>query len=440
MSRQLNIVYMICHDMGQYLGAYGIDTVQTPNLDRIAEEGVLFENNFCTAPQCSPSRASLMTGRYPHSNGVYGLSQEGMFSQFHANEKPMANLLHDAGYDSYKFGLQHATYDESFLKFKPYRQSGGEKECTKVAGSVIEFLKERKAQEQHAPFFAHVGFFEPHRPFDFEGAEPDSALGVSIPPYIKHTPEAEQDFAMFQGAIKKVDQAIGRVYQAIQDLGYAEDTLVIFTVDHGFPFFRAKGTLYDPGLKTALLMRCPRYGITGGKRYTQLISNIDLLPTVLEAAGISIPEQVQGKSFWSLLTGKPYQPNKAVFAEKTYHNSYDPMRAIRTEHFKLIFNFESTHGVQVPGDVAKSLSSSKMLPELFAPIKPFMELYDLKLDPWESKNLAQEPEYETIKQELAGRLYQWMADTQDPLLNGPIPSASYNRRLACLKGLAQSQF
>ncbi|MBS7176718.1 MAG: hypothetical protein KH056_11150, partial [Clostridiales bacterium] len=105
-----------------------------------------------------------------------------------------------------------------------------------------------------------------------------------------------------------------------------------------------------------------------------------------------------------------------------------------------IFNFESTHGVQVPGDVAKSLSSSKMLPELFAPIKPFMELYDLKLDPWESKNLAQEPEYETIKQELASRLYQWMADTQDPLLNGPIPSASYNRRLACLKGLAQSQF
>ena len=125
MSRQLNIVYMICHDMGQYLGAYGIDTVQTPNLDRIAEEGVLFENNFCTAPQCSPSRASLMTGRYPHSNGVYGLSQEGMFSQFHANEKPMANLLHVAGYDSYIFGIQHATYEVSFLKFKYYRQCCG---------------------------------------------------------------------------------------------------------------------------------------------------------------------------------------------------------------------------------------------------------------------------------------------------------------------------
>src|SRR5437879_7178707 len=345
-----SILQIICHDLGHHIGCYGIRTVHTPALDRLATEGVRFANSFCTSPGCSPSRAALATGRYPHSNGVLGLAHAHFGWELGPGERHIARLLADSGYRTLLFGLQHVTYHPENLGFAEihgHRPADGVAENIEgwVLGVRSSVLGKAGPNTEHrtpntaSPFYAEVNFFEPHRPFNFGGVAPDRSAGVQVPPFLPDNEAAREELAGMQGAIRKVDEAVARILAALGKDGLADDTLVVFTADHGIAFPRAKTTLYDPGIEAALLMRWPAGGIAGGRVYGELISNVDIVPTLLEAAGTPVPENVQGRTFLPLLQGRPYIPRAAVFAEKTYHELYDPQRCVRTASHKLIHHF-----------------------------------------------------------------------------------------------------
>jgi arylsulfatase A-like enzyme len=401
-----------------------VPTVRTPNLDALATGGVRFERAFCTAPQCSPSRAALATGRYPHANGVMGLTHEAFGWDLNPDERHVATLLGAHGYETHLFGLQHVTPHPERLDFHHVHRRGLGPEVATDVEAVL------RTAASGPPRYLEINLEEPHRPFDQGGVEPDAAAGVQIPPYLPDTPAARTEFAAMQGAIQAADRAVGRVLAALESSGLAEDTLVLFTADHGIAMPRAKCTLYDPGIGVALIVRWPAGGIGRGAAESALVSNVDVLPTLLEATEAPGPANLQGRSFLPLLRGEAYAARDAVFAEKTFHSYYDPMRAIRTDRHKYVRNFETCFLVEGPGDVQLGPIYRTELQRYVSTTHPDVELYDLAVDPDEQRNLAGQPQVAGIERELDARLWRWMEETGDPLLHGPVASPAYRRSLA----------
>jgi len=264
-----NVLFIICHDLGTQLGCYGDPSLRTTNLDSLTETGVRFDNYFCTTPLCSPSRGSILTGRYPHSNGLNGLTHRGF--SLNPDERCLPELLAEAGYDTLLFGFQHEASDPRRLGYRWVSERGEPARCALITPKVAEFLRgyaggarQPDAGGREAPFLAMVGFSEVHRDFKHECYQPDDPAKVFLPPYLTDTPEVREDFADFHGLIHAADASVGDLLQTLAETGLAEDTWVIFTTDHGVPFPRAKSTLYDPGIRTALIMRWPA-GFAGGR-------------------------------------------------------------------------------------------------------------------------------------------------------------------------------
>jgi N-sulfoglucosamine sulfohydrolase len=422
-----NILVVICHDLGRHLGCYGIPEARTPNIDAFASNGHHFGNSFCVAPQCSPSRAALWTGRYPHANGVIGLAHSGFANELFETERHLSQILSDAGYSTHLFGDQHVSHDPERCGFQHIHDSGT---CGHIADDFSDFLQ--GWQQNQEPLFAQIAFFEPHRPFPHDDVVPLDPQILTVPPYLPDIPAVRNDLADFEASIASVDLAFGRVLKGVEDAGMAEDTIVIFTSDHGIPFPRSKMSLYDPGIEIALLIRVP--GVIGPRRYSEMVPNIDILPTILDLGGIDIPGSVQGRSFRKLITGENYEPHREIFAEKTYHTYYDPMRTIRTEKWKLIANFEFAPRQETPPDydsnargyVEVANATRNRNGDLYHPI---FELYDLRSDPHELCNLADDPKHIPMRDELVKRLRLWMRDTGDPLLDGPMAQGAYRRRM-----------
>ncbi len=424
MDSRPHVMQITCHDMGRHLACYGIRTVHTPNLDALAAGGARFRNAFCVSPGCSPSRAALATGRYPHSNGVMGLTHSSFAWDLNPDERHVASTLGEAGYDTHLFGLQHVTTDVGRLGFGTVHGRGT---SAQVSGEVVAFLRDIAPQ---SPLYIEINLFEPHRPYDHGGVQPDTSLGVEMPAYLPDRPESREEMAALQGAIRAADEGIGAILSTLEESGLAGNTLVVFTPDHGIAMPRAKTTLYDPGIEIAMILRWPDGGISGGRIFSELASNVDVLPTILEAVGVEGPDNLQGRSFLPLLRGERYEPRDTVFAEKTFHSYYDPMRAVRTDRYKYIRNFETAFLSEVPGDIqlGRIFRSST---ELYSGTHhPDVELYDLRSDPLEQHNLAGAPECAEVERELERRLWGWMEETDDPLLRGPVPSPQYLRQIA----------
>ncbi|MBI3191968.1 MAG: sulfatase-like hydrolase/transferase, partial [Pedosphaera parvula] len=242
------------------------------------------------------------------------------------------------------------------------------------------------------------------------------------PDYLPDNEPTRREFAHLQKSIEHVDDGVARILDALEQTGQAENTLVIFTAEHGLPVPRAKGTLYDPGIQVAFLARWPRR-IAPGSVSGSLTSNLDVMPTLLEAANAQIPTRVQGRSLLPLLLGKSADSGReAVFAEKTYHEHYDPIRCVRTEHLKYIRNFADRPRLVMPSDVYNSPTRQSMgEDERFWSHRPAEELYDLTADRGEVSNLAGSPEHREELGNLRARLEEWMQETADPLLKGPVP-------------------
>jgi arylsulfatase A-like enzyme len=417
---------IIVHDLGQHLGCYGAG-IRTPNIDALAADGVLFDNHFCTAAQCSPSRGGIMTGRMPHNNGLIGLAHLGW--QIGAQEVTLPMYLNAAGYSTHLLGHQHEHPEPARLGYQDIQPAV---DARAGAAFVSKFLQERTADPSDQPFFINSGWGEPHRPHIREGYDNDDPAQVQPLYWLPDRPGIREDLAGMNGLIYRVDECVGQVRRALAESGLADNTLLIFTTDHGTAMPRAKGTCYDPGLKTAFLAHWPGH-FEGGKRYPEMISNMDLLPTLLDLAGQRTPDEVEGRSFLPLLEGpsegprfsRPaYVPHDRLFSEMTWHDKYNPMRAVRTRTHKFIRNFGDRPLVYLPLDVWNGPAGEAMREDCYGTRRPMEELYDLERDPLERSNVIDDPAYRDVAARLRAQVEQYMLDSNDPLLYGDIPPSA----------------
>ncbi|MEZ4868891.1 MAG: sulfatase [Caldilineaceae bacterium] len=407
-----NIIYLHSHDTGRYVQPYGY-AVATPNIQRLAEEGVLFRQTFCAAPTCSASRAALLTGQCAHSAGMTGLVNRGWQLQEYGQH--LLHTLHGAGYHTVLGGLQHLHRDRTHLGFDQIIAPEQKTRVDAVAPVVANFLQNAPQQ----PFFLDVGFFETHR--DFPNADPAAARYLRPPAPLPDTPQTRQDMADYCQMAGDLDRGVGMILDALDAADLAENTLVIQTTDHGLAFPAMKCNLTDHGLGVLHIMRGPG-GFTGGRVVDAMLSHIDIFPTLCDLLEIAPPRWLQGKSFMPVMRGEQAEVNDAIFGEVTYHAAYEPQRAVRTQRYKYIRRYDARISPVLPNCddsrskdlwVANGWREQRIASE---------QLYDLVFDPNESRNLAASPEQAPVLQMLRQRLERWMVETQDPLLaSEPVP-------------------
>jgi N-sulfoglucosamine sulfohydrolase len=414
-----NILYLNSHDTGRYVQPYG-NAVPTPNIQWLADQGVMFRNAFCAAPSCSGSRAALLTGSYCHNNGMMGLAHRGF--QLNDYDQHIVHTLGDAGYHTELIGEQHVSTDPDILGYDVVHRVENTT-VNSVAPAAIAAL----SGDLPEPFFLSVGFFETHRSFFAPSSVRDRVYSLP-PPFLPDTPEIRQDVAAYKASARSLDHGVGSVLNTLHETGLDRNTLVICTTDHGLAFPTAKASLLDRGIGVMLVMRGP--GLPVGLAEDALVSQIDIFPTICELAGIDAPEWLQGRSLVGLISGdEPEGVRAEIFSELTYHAAYEPQRAIRTDRFKYVRRFDD-YPYPVLANCDDSTSKDAYLARGWAERRVAREsLHDLFFNPGEGRNSIDDPGYASVAADLRRRLNEWMEQTDDPLLHGPVappPGARIN--------------
>jgi N-sulfoglucosamine sulfohydrolase len=442
-----NILYIHSHDTGRYVQPYGY-AVNTPNIQRLAEKGVLFRQAFCANPTCSPSRACLLTGMYAHSNGMVGLVHrgvEGGGSRLSDPRRHIASTLRDNGYVTARVGAHHVSHAKAWSELGYTRLlddeligAHGEDWQERCATTAAHFIAERAFAEDDSPFFLACGFARTHRtPAAGEqavqwhnGAE--SPLGdpryVKPPAPLPDSPVTRRDFADYCVSAQRLDALMGTVFDALEHSGLADDTLVICTTDHGIAYPFMKCNLTDHGTGVMLIL-CGPDGFSGGKCIDALVSHIDIFPTVCELAGITAPDWLQGVSLLPTVTGAAPGAGETtavrdeVFAEVNYHAAHEPKRSVRTARWKYIRRYEVLDHPVMP-NCDPSESRELLVAQGWRQRPQERErLYDLLFDPNEACNLAADPGHSEVLDDMRARLDRWMRETDDPLLsNETVPA------------------
>ncbi|HVO54541.1 MAG TPA: sulfatase [Solirubrobacterales bacterium] len=405
-----NILYIHSHDTGRFVQPYGFQ-VPTPNIQMLADQGVLFREAFCAAPTCSGSRASLLTGLYCHNNGMLGLAHRGW--RLNDYGQHWVHALRRGGYRSILIGEQHISEDPGAIGYDEVVELRSSS-AADVAPLTIEAL--RRAGE--GPWFMSVGFFETHRDFFAPTSVRDTLY--SLPPSnLPDVAATRRDVAAFKASARALDQGIGAVLHGLHDLGLFEDTLVICTTDHGVAFPGAKATLSDRGIGVMMIMRGPG-GFAGGKVLDAPVSHLDVYPTLCELAAVEPPPWLQGRSLTPLVRGEVERLHEEIYAEVTFHAAYEPQRAVRGERWKYVRRFDD-YAYPVLANCDDSDSKDLLVAAGWGQRPVAREqLYDLVLDPAEGNNLAADPGFEGQLGEMRGKLERWMRETDDPLLAGPV--------------------
>ncbi|MFH1731592.1 MAG: sulfatase [Planctomycetota bacterium] len=405
-----NILYLHVHDLGRYCQPYG-HAIPTPNVQRLAEEDVLFRQAFCAAPTCSSSRGALLTGQYPHSCGLPGLVNRG-FDLEHP-ERHIVRTLRTAGYRSALIGTQHIRKDASTIGYDEIvdvRKKGAH-------NAAAEWF----AGAPQQPFFASVGFGDTHRVYAELGPQEDERY--CLPPLpLPDKAATRRDIAAFKASARILDEKYGVVLDALELAGLADNTLVICTTDHGIAFPKMKCNLNQHGCGVAFIMRGPG-GFTGGKVRDALISQVDVYPTLCDLLDIGPPEWLQGRSFMPVVRGETDEVNEHIFTENTWHACYEPMRSVRTKRYSYVRRFDDRTRPILPN--CDDGPSKDVWLENGWRDEPITkeQLYDLIFDPTEVNNLVDDPRLADVLDDLRDRLDRFMHETDDPLLRGPVPMA-----------------
>ncbi len=432
-----NIVLIIADDLAwDDVGAFGHPTIRTPNIDRLAREGMRFDQAFLTVSSCSPSRSSLITGRYPHNTDA-----EELHWPLPATQVTFVENLRAAGYWAGAAGKWHLG-DEVRKKFDDIREAdpagyslpvgataANAKMSMKQTGDIqsgcVDWVPLLRARPRGRPFFAWLAALDPHRDYEEKiSAQATDPAQVVVPRHLPDTAPVRRELAQYADEIERLDRFVGQVLAELDAQKVANDTMVVFLSDNGRPFPRDKTTLFDGGIKTPLIVRWPGHAVAG-TTCAQLVSSVDLAPGFLVAAGLQPGPTVQGVSFLPLLSDARTSIRRQVFAEQNWHDYAQRSRCVRTEYFKFIVN-EYVDVPLTPGaDAVRGgayremlrLRDAGQLPahqrQCFEVPRPAMELYDLRSDPGEFHNLVAVPAYANVVAELRGKLDQWKKDTND---------------------------
>ncbi len=425
-----NILLIVSEDNGPELGCYGDRYVQTPVLDQLAADGVRFDRAFVPQAGCSQSRAALLTGLFPHQNGQIGLATW----KFHMYREDTPNLitrLKSAGYRTGIIGKLHINPASAFpFDFHEITSANfARKKLVDYANFASQFIS-----QDDKPFFLSVNYPDPHRPFttqvDGLPAKPLTADDVKPLPYFGlDMPELRQQTADYYNCMSRLDSLVGKLLERLDASGKADNTLVIYMGDHGADLLRGKRTSYEGGVRVPLIVRWPGKAKVGSVR-SELVSTLDLMPTMLAAAQAEPAKELPGRSLQSLLQDKPTDWREYLFTEYHTHSAhnYFPQRTVRDARYKLIENLQPN--TVNPGYVFTQKKFFKGLFEVIDEAEPLVrtayhrmrkppryELYDLEADPFEFRNLATLPEHASTLRRLSTQLQEWRQRTDDPLLN-----------------------
>jgi N-sulfoglucosamine sulfohydrolase len=428
-----NVLLLVADDLGLDLGCYGNRKIKTPNLDALANQGVRFTDGFATVSSCSPSRASLYTGLYTHTSGQYGLAHATHNQHTRAPVKSLPRLLRDAGYRTGILGKIHVLPQLVYpFHVEITRGLDGNRNVAAMARQARKFFEDSGTK----PFFLVVGFSDPHRTAKGFGNErryrgvPETRYDpkdVLVPAFLPDLPEVRQELADYYQAASRLDRGVGLVLDALKQTKKAGQTLVLFVSDNGIPFPGAKTTLYDPGLHLPLIISCPtqkRRGLTNHA----LVSWVDIAPTILDWAGVKKLPLMPGRSLLPILEKVNPKGWDVVYGSHQFHEitMYYPMRMIRTRQYKYILNLAHQLDYPFASDLYNSKTwqgilrrgSKKLGPRTVDAYihRPREELYDLKNDPNELKNLAADAKYAKVLADLRKRLKEWQQKTNDPWL------------------------
>jgi len=430
-GRRPNIVLIIADDLAwDDCGAYGHPTVRTPHLDRLAAQGMRFTNAFVTTSSCSPSRASILTGRYPHQTDA-----EQLHWPLPAEQVTFVELLRHAGYWTAAAGKWHLgeavkdrfdvvhEADASGYQLPTGPSTGTPAMVAREKSGCERWVSTLRSRPRDRPFFLWLAALDPHRDYE-EGIipAPHRPQDVRIPPYLPDVPEVRRELALYYDEIARLDGYVGQVLDELREQGIEDDTFVLFFSDNGRPFPRDKTTLYDGGIKTPWIARWPGR-IQAGGICDQLVSAVDIAPTILRLARAAAPPALEGHDFSPLLTDPSRRIREYVFAEHHWHDYEDLGRAVRSQRFKYVRNDYPDLPATPPADVVRSptyqalrrLQAQGKLPAqqsaCFTQPRPAEELYDLKDDPHELHNLAGDSRYAGVLDAMRKALADWSRRT-----------------------------
>lgn len=427
-----NILFLIADDWSYgHAGIYGDRVVKTPNIDAVGKEGAVFYNAFTASPSCTPARAAILTGRFPHELEA-GASLWGYLPKKYEN---YSTILEQAGYHVGLTGkgwgpgnFQAGGYEHNPAG-KPYRD-------------FRLFMDEKPAGK---PFSFWFGSQNPHRPYEPGSGEASgmNAGQVSVPGWLPDTPEVRRDILDYYLEVEHFDRQVGEIIALLREKGEYENTLIIITSDNGMPFPGAKATLYDPGTKIPLIISMT--GTIEPMEVRQFVSLTDLAPTILELAGEKLPQEITGSTLWPLLKKEKAEGRTMVFFERERHANVRsgelgyPSRGVRTGDFLYIRNYETDrwpagdpelyHSVGPYGDVDGSPSKDYLMNhgrrQDIAPFfrhafskRPHEELYDLTSDPAQMNNVVDVRKYRKVVLQLRAQLTEWQRETDDPRAAG----------------------
>jgi len=414
-----NIILFIADDVSwDDLGCYGNKDVYAPNIDLLAREGMVFDNAYLTTSSCSPSRNSIITGRYPHNTGAAELHTsppDDMIS--------LPQILNSAGYYTLQAGKFHMGeyakrgFDEVHDKIE-VNGLGGEA----YWNQAVENLPEDQ------PFFMWLASYDAHRSWgenQWEGTHDPKK--IQVPEYLIDGPETREDLANYYDEISRFDFHIGSVVQKLKDKGVYENTLIIIMADNGRPFPHSKTRLNDQGVKTPFIIHYPRIESKKIQRSTSLISAVDIAPTLVDLAGISPVAQFQGVSFKKLLLNPKLKFRNYVFAEHNWHDYEAHERMVREDRYMYILNSRPQYAQRGPLDAINSTSYGELKSalldktisdkqaEIFIAPRPREELYDLSEDPYQFNNLMLGDNIPEAYNNLKKQLSKWIEETGDSL-------------------------
>ncbi|MFR9522294.1 MAG: sulfatase [Rikenellaceae bacterium] len=440
-TKHPNIILFVADDHGRdALGCYGNPVVSTPNLDRLAAEGVRFENAYCTSASSAASRSVLLTGQFGHAIGAYGHVHDYHHFSTYDNVKSLPVMLSAGGYHTARIGKYHVA-PETVYHFDNIYEADPRNtvEMAEVGSTVFQSDK---------PFFLYFCTDDPHRS-DFTTAADDwrspnrfgnkdegyegvetitfDPKDVLVPEFLPDNMETRREIAEYYQSIARIDQGFGRLMQHLEESGKADNTIIIYISDNGMAFPGAKTSTYEAGIKLPCIIKSPAMSDEArGSLNHSMISWVDMTPTLLDMAGVETDSKFHGRSFKDIVEKEDAEKWNAVYASHTFHEitMYYPMRVVRDGRYKLIWN--AAYRLEYPFASDLFVSSTwqsvkRSGEEMFGgrTVASFLfrqefELFDVENDPNEFKNLSSDDEYKSILNDMIEKLKEWQVSTKDP--------------------------